>query len=125
MFVARRVLYCRCRLVVGCQATPCFAVRNQSGTFSGTFARFRPSYVGFDLLMFSAKREVLKSPSRIKALDYRAFSLRFVGGPSRTRTCNPRSRNPLLVQVSHSHRKAKDYVCAADHRLTTETPRTN
>jgi hypothetical protein len=44
------------------------------------------------------------------------------GDPSRIRTCNPRRRNPLLVQVSHSHRKANGFVCTAGHRLTTETP---
>jgi hypothetical protein len=61
------------------------------------------------------------SQNEVQAID-------IIGGkrchadPSRIRTCNPRSRNPLLIQVSHSHRNAKSYVCAADHRLTTETP---
>ena len=85
---------------VVCHKPKCFAVRNQSGTFSGTFVPFRSPTKRYDPLAFQPEGQFALDGKVQKALVYWAFIMRPDGGPSRTRTCNPRSRNPLSVPIS-------------------------
>jgi hypothetical protein len=73
--------------------------RNQSGTFSGTFLGVGSRYIPFDPLAFRGGDHSGNVTKMLKAFVYWAFLGERIGDPSRIRTCNPRSRNPLLYPV--------------------------
>src|SRR5437588_9654250 len=78
-----------------------------------------------------------------------SYLFEIVGDPSRIRTCNPRSRNPLLkcelgvpslalqpttdLEITSGRERSlfwpalvlAEWLNGSNHRLTTETPRTN
>jgi hypothetical protein len=72
---------------------------HHSGTFSGTLRPFATPYVPFDPLAFWHSRPDAARRHFFESLILLGFSIVSLGDPSRIRTCNPRSRNPLLYPV--------------------------
>ena len=81
------------------RAQAVFAERNQCGTLCGTFVRFDAVNWGFVRLRFYEFPVCRQNQNVRNALIYWAFRIALSGDPSRIRTCNPRSRNPLLYPV--------------------------
>src|SRR6476620_11169770 len=89
------------------------AERNQSGTFSGILVPELSRIVPFDPLLFSATHVRRRALGIKKALVYWAFLICFAGGPSRIRTCNPRSRNPLLGSWKRRRSGSRPWIASS------------